>query len=331
MSASGMTPSIIRYTGATEAVTPGLPGSNTPRPTAQAGSDDIQVNSTGTWAAPKFQVAFMDPLTIGIGDTSGTGAPSSARNVPPYVLPEGAWWIGAYAGIGTVSGNWRGAGTKDLDQAEQWNSTGQAGVIAGREWRSGWGISAGLGVATVRSRFDFATNDPSYTVLDVDTSWAEYTHTSSGVPLYSWVIDSVLVDRPGATSRINARNEYAAVQVPLSLHWHTQVRRMRLGAFGGVMAWVPTGRSGTTLSSPTMDGTSLPVTLQGENLDDRFAAQLHGQLGLSLGYSITEHFTAFAEPLVSTPILSFGGADTPWLTRPTLQLRIQYELRSRRY
>jgi hypothetical protein len=201
----------------------------------------------------------------------------------------------------------------------------------GREWKNGWSGSTGLGVSTVRSRFDVNTTGPSSSFLDVDTTWAEFAHTTSGVPLYTWVIDSTVVNSPGALSRVDSRNRYAAVQVPLTLHWHGDLRRIRLGAFGGVMAWIPTQREGLTLARPTLDGNSSTVALEDAQVNDRFSAQLHCQAGLSVGYSITEHFSAYMEPLISTPILSFGGGETPWLTRPTIQFRIQHELRYRQH
>ncbi|MCB0770985.1 MAG: hypothetical protein KDC00_11350, partial [Flavobacteriales bacterium] len=270
----------------------------------------------------------MDPLPITFNDP-GLGSPGSASNDPAYVLPSGVWWLGAYVGSGTVQGEWKGSDLETLDQAEDWLSTGQAGLQFGRAWRSGWSVSAGLGLSMVRSRFDYKTTGPSSSFLEVDTTWSEYAHTTTGVPLYTWVIDSMIVDRPGSLSRVDSRNRYAAVQVPLTVHWYGDLRRFRLGAFGGVMAWIPTQRQGLTLAGPIQDGSPTTLPLQDARVSDRFAAQLHGQAGMSVGYFVTEHFSAYVEPLISTPILSFSGGETPWLTRPTLQIRIQHEIRYR--
>ena len=56
----------------------------------------------------------------------------------------------------------------------------------------------------VRSRFDYKTTGPSSSFLEVDTTWSEYAHTTTGVPLYTWVIDSMIVDRPGSLARVHA-------------------------------------------------------------------------------------------------------------------------------
>lgn len=294
-------------------------------------TDDALVLDAGSGSSFGFSNTSADhltPLPIAFNEPD-LGSPEVPSSSPAYVLPDGVWWMGASIGIGTVQGQWKGADLEALDQAEDWQSTGQAGIQLGRAWRSGWSVSTGLGLSMVRSRLDYNTTGPSSSFLDVDTTWSEYAHTSSGVSLYTWVIDSMMVARPGAPSRVDSRNRYTAVQVPLNVHWYGDLRRFRLGAFGGVMAWIPTQRQGLTLAGPVQDGNPSTVALQDPRVNERFVTQLHGQAGFSVGYWITEHFSAYVEPLISTPILSFGGGETPWLTRPTLQIRIQHELRYR--
>jgi len=257
------------------------------------------------------------------------GSPNPGSTQPGYVLPAGVWWIGAYAGMGAVNGQWRGTDVADLQRSERWRSTTQAGIMVGREWRNGWGVSAGLGLARVRSTFEHERLGETESVTEIDTTWAEYTYPGSSFPLYTWSIDSVAATRIGAAQRVDARNLYTAVHVPVNLSWHTTVRRLRIGAFGGLAAWIPTQRKGLSLVRSAQDGFSTTLPLQDAQLDSRFSAQLHGHLGLSLGYSVTEHMCLFFEPNVATPLFSFDGASAPWLTRPVVQIRLQHEFRSK--
>lgn len=270
----------------------------------------------------------MDPLRIAPDAAIASGAPINTSLPQSYVLPSGTWWIGPYAGIGTVHGVWKGADAVALQDAEQWRSTTQGGLLVGREWRSGWSVSAGLGLARVRSVFHHDDATQTSTITEVDTSWTPTVH-SSGDVLYSWQIDSLTEEVPGGLVRRNARNLYTAFQVPLLLHWHGDARRWRYGAFGGVTAWVPTRREGLSLMRSQQDNSPTTLALQDPKLNDRFSTQLHGAAGLSLGYALSEVLSAYAEPMISAPLFSFDGKNTPWLTRPLLQFRIQYELRSK--
>ena len=279
-------------------------------------------------SALDLRSTLMDPLRTAPDAVVANGAPIARALPPNYVLPSGTWWIGPYAGIGTVQGTWKGVDADALQEAEQWRSTTQGGLLVGREWRSGWGVSAGVGVARVRSTFHHDDATQASSVLEVDTTWVTTMHTSGGI-LYSWQIDSLTEEIPGRSVRKDARNLYTAVQVPLLLHWHAEARRMRYGAFGGMTAWIPTQRKGLTLVRSPQDAPPTILALQDPKVNDRFSTQVHGLIGLSVGYTITEHLSAHAEPMISAPLISFDGVNTPWLTRPLLQFRIQYELRSK--
>lgn len=280
------------------------------------------IATTGTDQQATWLAAIPQPR---IDLTAGT--PLAGRKQSDYVVPHGCCWVGAYAGIGTVNGQWRGDDASALSGAETWRSTAQYGVLVGREWHSGWSLSGGLGVARVRSSFSHEAQGSSQQYTQVDTTWIE--SAMQDIPVYTWMIDSLVEVRPGSTVRSDARNYYTAVQVPLTVAWHADVRRLRYGAFGGVTAWIPTQRKGMTLVQASPDAGLSTANLSDARVNERFGAQLHGQLGLSLGYSITEHFSAYAEPMISTPLVAFGDHDTPWLTRPLLQLRLQHALCSK--
>ncbi len=280
---------------------------------------------------PDVSVSHLSMIPIDLEPGILSGTPRTLGPLPQYVVPRGTWWAGPYVGLGTVNGQWRGADVAELQAAERWRGTAQAGLLVGREWRSNWAISFGVGVSRVRSSFSAETPGETTLVTDVDTSWLGNNHIPTGQLVYTWVIDSLVTEVPGEPIRSDARNLYTAVQMPVSLHWHTTWRRFRLGAFGGINAWIPTQRKGLTLVRSGTDGTPTTLTLQDALVNERFNIQLHGQVGFSLGYTLTEQLALFAEPLITAPLLSFDGRNSPWLTRPVFQIRLQHAFRTRSY
>lgn len=278
----------------------------------------------GTWRNTEVMAAYLNPLAIRSMSDLSPGEPTTRSTPLMYVLPKGTWWIGAFVGMGTVNGHWKGDRVGDLDRAEHWKSTLQGGLQLGRVWRSGWNISVGLGVSSVRSVFKYDEDGPVSSFSEADTTWA--TGVFAGTSIYTWNIDTLQVQMPGRSLRHEARNNYTAVQVPITLGWHGELRRVRYGAFAGVLAWIPAQRKGLTLQPNNAEGPSSTIPLQDNKVQDRFAMQVHGLAGVSVGYAITEHFDAYVEPMITSPVFGSGKSDMPWLTRPTLQLRFQYEL-----
>lgn len=290
---------------------------------------EIGLGAAMTQDLPAAEATYLSLRTMVFDPPFTQGEPRSSVRPVDYVLPNGTWWAGPFMGVGTVSGQWRGADVAELQVAEQWHGTMQAGLLVGREWRNNWGVSGGMGIARVRSTLSAETAGMPQEVIEVDTAWLESNHIPTGQMVYTWVIDSLLTEIPGERIRSDARNLYTAVQIPVTIHWHTTLQRFRLGAFGGITAWIPTQRNGLTLLRAGGDGSPTPLPLQDERVDDRFRTQVHGQLGLSLGYTITGNLALFAEPMITTPLLSFNGRNTPWLTRPVFQIRLQHAFRTR--
>jgi len=318
------TPTPVQSTdGAITAVSQGTGDANPVMLQPDPQNSDPWIGS-GTWGQNDLAAQYLDPLTIANLPELSPGDLATRKMPLQYVLPKGTWWIGAFVGMGIVSGHWKGDQLGDLDHAERWRSTLQGGLQLGLVWRSGWNISLGLGASRVRSVFRYDEDGPVSNFSEVDTTWAN--STFAGSTIYTWNIDTLQVQRTGGSLHHDARNQYTAVQVPITLGWHGELRRIRYGAFAGVLAWIPTQRNGLTLQRDNADGPTSTIALQDNKVQDRFGMQVHGTAGLSVGYAITEHFDAYVEPMVTSPIFGSGKGVMPWLTRPTLQLRIQYEL-----
>jgi len=307
---------------------PEVPAADRPSTiTPELGTNALMERNTHSATLNSARAEFMLPQRITTGSTLTPGLPS-ARQAPLYVLPAGSWWIGTYAAVGTVSGTWKGPQTADLNTAEQWRSSVQAGALFGRTWRSGWSVSLGIGGAQMRSVFMHDDTGEDEPVLEVDTNWTATPYPDAQYTLYTWSIDSVIDLRPGTVQRRDARNSYQAIQVPVTVSWHGTARRFHYGALGGLSVWIPTYRKGLSLVQPTLDGSTRVSDLNDDRLDARFTPQIHGRAGVGLGYSICEALQFHVEPMVSVPVATFNDNATPWPIQTFLQFRLQYELRT---
>lgn len=266
---------------------------------------------------------WMEPLPLQV-PAIPAGVLNVSKRDAPYVLPSATWWLGAYAGAGGASGKWTGSGLEPLEGAEQWRGSLEYGVQAGRQWRSGWALSAGLGFALTRSTFSYDEQQQE-TFLEVDTVWTPNIYPTTEELVYTWNIDSVASSRATEIRSRRATNTYGALRIPVSLSWHGDARRWRYGGFAGVSAWIYTQRNGSTLLREAPDAAPRVVSMEDPRVSGRFAPQVHGHIGLSLGYALTEHTNLFAEPLLSAPLVVHGDAGAALMTRQILQLRLQHE------
>lgn len=295
---------------------------------AMGGPQELHLSSTATTRGTSDDARAMSARDIQ-WNIQAIGTPVRASGPVDFYQPKGAWWVGPYAAVGRVVGEWRGDDAQAMRSAEQWRSTTQWGIMGGRNWRNGWGASVGIGLARVRSVFDHEAPGVSSTMRVVDTTWTEVTYNTAGqdFPVNTWSIDSSAQEIPGAPTHATARNHYAAAQLPITLYWHQDVQRFKLGAFCGATLWAPLRSRGLTLVTDQQSGQLTSTSLADARAGSRSGTQVLGHLGASLGYLLHERLGVFAEPMVTRPLVSFGGSEAPVLTRPLLQLRLAYELR----
>lgn len=276
--------------------------------------------------APAPNATRISPLIPKIG-TAGVGSPRQVPRQLPYVLPAGLWWWGAYAATGRLTGMWQGADQEALNAAERWRGATQWGILVGRQWRSGWSLSLGAGLGLSRSTlaFDEQQFDRS---MSVDTTWTQTLYNNVDV-IYTWNIDTVITERPGTIRHTHARNRYGALQIPLNLAWHGQVKRWHYGGLCGVAIHLPTQREGSTLQRLPSDAAVSVVSLRHPSIDTRFGLRANAHLGLSIGYALNEHISIYAEPLLTTPIGFFGRTHGLSMQGHFIQFRIQHDLGTR--
>ncbi|MGV3637567.1 MAG: hypothetical protein ACO1NQ_07950 [Flavobacteriales bacterium] len=274
-------------------------------------------------ALPDADAREMDILLTTLAAPE-PGTPVQGDRPAPYVLANGQWWLGLYAGLGRSNGTWQGAYADALNTAERWRGSFQWGAQIGRSWRSGWSVSAGAGLELTQSTFTHEERSVAQ-VTEVDTTWTATVYNNTEDLVYTWNIDTLTTTRPSDVRRSSSRNRYGAIQMPLTLSWHGDLRRWRYGLLGGVVAYIPTQREGRTLVDDASDASVRVVDLSDASVGRRFGARMSAQFGLSLGYAVREHLAIYAEPLFFTPIPALTPTEAPRMSGYSFQIRLQHE------
>jgi len=130
-------------------------------------------------------------------------------------IPPADWWVGGSIGYGKLSLA-HANGNEDLQEAlnagEEGSRTLIIEALAGRIWRTGFFVSAGLGTESLSSKVDFNQTFP---------------------------IDS--------TVNFATTNRYNIIRIPLSLGWQKDVGRFELGVHAGATLELGSGRRGYSL------------------------------------------------------------------------------------
>jgi len=289
----------------------------------------VEYFSTGAWVGPVLNIDRLKTRLALLDMEATEKQPFSAKRVADYVVPHGNWWVSIYGGLSSVNGKWSGVDAEALDRSEDWKSGWQAGALVGRTWRSGFGVGVGAGVARIHSTFSDERSSISGEAADLDTAWTTSNYPGTEIPISTWFIDTTFTPISGPQIRRTANNQYTAIQIPLSLWWHKDIRRWKVGATAGVMGWIPMKRQGLTLARPTSDAEPAPTTLSSPETEPRYGIQLHGNAGLSLGFMLCEQLTLLAEPMISAPLYRGNENTSISLSRPTIQLRLHYDIHSR--
>ena len=243
----------------------------------------------------------------------------------PYVLPAGSWVAGITIGVGRMNGTWRADDQQGLTDAENWRGSTLWGLDIGREWRSGWSIRSGLGLAMDRSTFAWEEHEVER-FTDVDTTWTTTLYNNTEDLVYTWNIDTMELERPSASSTTRSNNLYGAIRIPLTIGWHSDQRRWRYGAFTGFTVMIPSQRQGSTLHRSPDDAGPTVVDLTDARVNDRFGPRMNMHAGLSRGFHVPVPLPVLAEPMWSLPVPVLSGSRAPWMQGHLFQFRLQHAL-----
>lgn len=254
---------------------------------------------------------------------------------PPYVLPNGAWWLGVQFGWNEWNGSWSGTSplAEEMDKAEEWQNGWQAGIVGGRTWKSGLSVSLGLDVANMKSRFLFTdasanASDTGALAFVLDTTWqVNAIAPDSSYVVYTYSFDLVAVPIGERGVQYSASNRYTLLNVPVELAWQKNVKRFTFAPRIGLNAGFFIGRNGKTLlTANNTEAGATAVPTDDRRADDRFSLLLSGTAGLDVGYALTERIQLFIGPGYSTVLTSFGDNTLrPTINGFTARGRLVYE------
>jgi hypothetical protein len=245
-----------------------------------------------------------------------------AEDPQPYVLPNADWWVALELGRYDERRTWYGddgALVNALNATEVPHYTTSIGVLGGRSWRNGFGLS--LGVAYEGSSQSFQFNGAStqqdtvlYFPYLVTLDTQVFVSNVDTVPTYVTVQE-----------RTNATNSFSVVRVSAEGHWHANLRRWTIGPRLGLGTEFTTMRKGYTLDSGS-DTLLTVVNAAEESYDARYATVLTALIGADVGFALTEHWGLWATPTYARGLVSWGPSDAPYMLpeRIGLRLRLSY-------
>ncbi len=228
--------------------------------------------------------------------------PISAPAQSPYVLPNADWWVGGHAAVYASRYHWAGGDPElsdALNKAEAWTSTIGAGLLGGRTWRSGFGLSSGLELVRSEQAYQYTSK-----VVEQEHVIATEMVTLNTTVYYSASDTTVTeTEHEQVYKGVDRRTVW---RVPFELSWQENLGRWVLGARCGVAAEFTNARSSASLTVDGENGEIVAAPLSSGAVKERYPPDLVGMLGVDLGILVHERWTLLASPLYMRSLASFG-------------------------
>jgi len=213
----------------------------------------------------------------------GTISGASPQN---YVLPHGEWWLGAQWSTYSVHSDWTGSDEElaaALDEGEGNGGTQAWGILFGRQWQSGFGVSSGLVMDRVERSLRYV-EDRTTTTEEI-TSFFVTLNNEVFVSDVDTVRTTTLDEQ--VTEGIDRRT---MVRIPVLGHWSHDLRRWSIGIQAGVALELTRTEAGPGLVR-TESGTIEAVYLDAETRSQRYPDVVLGIAGIDLGYRLHERWS----------------------------------------
>ncbi len=247
----------------------------------------VDITSAGT---ERSEPALMDRerldllnpvLNIGLSAAAPHGV-----TLPRYHVPHGEWWLGATVGTNQSRTSWQGTDEDLANALEQGEgSLGQFvwGLAAGRQWRSGFGISTGVMTDRMERPFRHVAVDRTTTVRE------ENYYVTLNNEVFLSNVDTVVTTttKETVTQGVDRRS---TIRIPLMGHWRTEWRRWAFGARTGLALELTRTEAGPALTR-IADGTVGAARLTRAQRAERYPATVLGVVGLDLAYRLHEHWS----------------------------------------
>ncbi|MBL0036260.1 MAG: hypothetical protein IPP26_11015 [Flavobacteriales bacterium] len=237
----------------------------------------------------------------------------------PYVLPNADWWLALEVGRHNVRRTWHGGEpllVNALNNAEVPHYTWSLGLLAGRSWRSGFGISAGLAYEGSEYAFDHVDDR-----VRIDSMLIVPYIITLDTQVFVSNVDTVTF-MTEETRQVSGTNRFSVLHMPVEGYWHKQHGRWTFGARVGLAAEFVTMRQGYTLDIDD-EGDLMSVDLGAQAYDTRYHTTLTGLLGADVGFAMTEHWGLWATPTYMRGITAWGSEDSPYVLPERLSLRVR--------
>ena len=270
---------------------------------------------------------FLPPLSIMPDRSTINNGPLSAPAFTDYVLPNGEWIFSFVIGTSDVKRTWRGSDdplVKALNDLEVHNTSYAFGVNAGRKYRSGFGFTTGL--ISERSEQQFSYTDRRTEVSQEVITWL--------VTLDSQVFVSDVDTVESVTTteqRYNGFDRRSVLRIPLEGYFHRSAGRLHYGIRAGASIELTQVDQQHSLFFDRQEGRIEVTDLSGSELRARYPVMLSGAIGVDLGYSLAEHWSIEASPVLTSGIAPLTRTAEVWNSpsRFALQLRLNYHFTNR--
>jgi hypothetical protein len=223
--------------------------------------------------------------------------PNAVPEPAPYLLPHGEWWVAPVVGVYAVRDRWRGD-DQNLVQALE-NATGTTtawgfGLAAGRQWRSGFGLSTGL--LTEHSESQLYHRDTRVQVEEEISTFLVTLNTEVFVSDVDTITTVTTEDR--SSSGLQRRTAW---RVPVDVHKRWSMGRLQLGLHGGLaLEW--TTAQGATLVAADTEGGLVAADPGAAEFRARNPMALLGTVGAEVGWMLNERWTLWVDPVYMTGV-----------------------------
>lgn len=231
-------------------------------------------------------------------------APLQAIPAVTYVLCPSEWWVGVHMATYSLGYGWVGENERlvnALNEVEAPTSTLALALTSGKEWKSGWGLSAGVA---------FERSEQAFRLVERTVQFEQQIETylvtlDTQVFVSSIDTSNILVSNDQVVSRGSARRSH--VRVPVEAFWHTHVGRWTVGPRAGMALEFVTGNEGTLLIPDANDGSLGASSADASLWGQRYPASLIGIAGLDIGFDLNERWSLDLRPRYMQALHTFQG------------------------
>ena len=267
----------------------------------------------------------LERLTPVLNVVSNEAAPYGAPK-QRYRVPHGEWWFGATVGNTQGRTRWQGADEDLANALEQGEgSLGQFvwGLAAGRQWRSGFGISTGVMTDRTERPFRHVAVEQTTTVRE------ESYYVTLNNQVFLSNVDTVITTETTETVTQGV-DRRSTLRIPVLGHWRSEWRRWALGARTGLALELTRTEAGPALTRMA-DGMVGAARLTGAQRAERYPATVLGVVGLDLAYRLHEHWSLEAGYMAMPGAMSLSerGPVQAITTRHGAEFRLIIHLPSR--